>query len=413
MSTLPLPFGAGPDAAAWTVSDLNRYVRQALEADYRLQDVRVRGEVSGFKAYPSGHWYFSLKDGAAQVDCVMWRSRAERQRYAPHDGDAVEASGAVTLYEARGKYQLDVSALQPQGAGLLYQEFVRLKDRLEREGLFDAGRKRPLPERPGRIGLVTSAAGAALRDILNILRRRHPLAAVLLAPTPVQGPDAPPKIVGALRQLAALPAGARPDVVIVARGGGALEDLWAFNDEAVARAIAAMPMPVVSGVGHETDFTIADFVADLRAPTPSAAAELVTRISVADLRAEVDALSGRSAAALTASLAAGRARLARGVTGLRAVSPEAQLRLARHRLAELGGRTRRAIGHTLALAREREGRLTRALQAVSPLAVLGRGYALVRRPSGAVIRRAVEVAAGEALKVRVSEGEFNVRVEDV
>jgi exodeoxyribonuclease VII large subunit len=287
MTTLPLPFEAAPSAAVWTVSDLNRYVRQALEADYHLQDVRVRGEISGFKAYPSGHWYFSLKDGAAQVECVMWRSRAERQRSLPRDGDAVEAAGSVTLYEARGKYQLDVSALQPQGAGALYLEFARLKERLQHEGLFDPGRKRPLPERPRRIGLVTSPAGAALRDILNILRRRCPLVEVVLAPTPVQGPDAEPGIVAALRQLAELPAALRPDVVILARGGGALEDLWAFNAEAVARTIAAAPVPIVSGVGHETDFTIADFVADVRAPTPSAAAELVTAITVDDLRANI------------------------------------------------------------------------------------------------------------------------------
>jgi exodeoxyribonuclease VII large subunit len=307
---------------------------------------------------------------------------------------------------------LDVSALQPQGAGALYLEFARLKERLQHEGLFDPGRKRPLPERPRRIGLVTSPAGAALRDILNILRRRCPLVEVVLAPTPVQGPDAEPGIVAALRQLAELPAALRPDVVILARGGGALEDLWAFNAEAVARALAAMPVPVISGVGHETDFTIADFVADLRAPTPSAAAELATRVSLADLRLMVDALSGRAAAALAAGLAGRRTRLEGALAGLRTGSPGAQLRLARQRLAELAGRSRRALRHSLALARERQARLAQALNAISPLAVLGRGYAIVRRRSGAVIRRAVEAVPGEELNVRVGEGEFQVRVEE-
>ncbi len=408
--TLPLPFAASPEPETWTVSDLNRYVRQSLELDYRLQALRVRGEVSGFKAYPSGHWYFSLKDSGAQVDCVMWRPRAERQRFIPRDGEAVEALGSVTLYEARGKYQLDVTSLQPQGEGLLYREFVRLKARLEAEGLFDPARKRALPARPGRIGLVTSPAGAALRDLLNVLRRRYPLAEVILAPTPVQGPEAPAGLVAALRALAALPEAARPDVVIVARGGGALEDLWAFNDEAVARAIVAMPQPVVSGVGHETDFTIADFVADLRAPTPSAAAELVTRISLADLRGSLDDLTERAGAALAAAVETRRAALERAQARLRAASPSTQLALGRQRIGDLRARAGRALRHRLALARERQAGLAQALQAVSPLAVLGRGYAIVRRPDGRVIRRAAEVQTGEPLTVRVGEGEFDVAV---
>lgn len=411
MRTLPLPFEAAGGSAAWTVSDLNRYVRQALEADYRLQGVRVRGEISSFKAHASGHWYFTLKDGAAQVDCVVWRSRAERQPFRPREGEAVEVLGQITLYEARGKYQLDVTRLEPHGQGALYLEFALLKERLEREGLFAAERKRALPPRPQRIGLVTSPGGAALRDMLNILRRRYPLAEVLLAPTPVQGPEAPAGVVTALRLLAALPAAAQPEVVIVARGGGALEDLWAFNDEAVVRAIAAQPMPVVSGVGHETDFTLADFAADLRAPTPSAAAELVTAVSVRDLRAQVDDGLARAAAAVEDRLAQRRARLAPAALRLRAASPTAQLQLARQRLRYLAERQARALPALVARARERHRRLAQALNAVSPLAVLGRGYAIVRRPAGAVVRAAAEVAPGDALQVRVSAGEFLVKVE--
>lgn len=404
--TLPL-FGRaefGPET--WTVTDLNRYVRQQLEADFRLQEVRVRGEVSGFRPYPSGHWYFSLKDANAQVNCVMWRSRVNQQRYTPRDGDAVEVIGAVTMYEARGQYQLDVTSLQPQGEGALYREFVQLKARLEAEGLFDSARKRPLPARPRRIGLVTSPAGAALRDMLNILRRRLPLAEVILAPTLVQGPEAPAQIVAALQALAQL----APDVIVLARGGGSLEDLWAFNDERVARALAAMPVPTISGVGHETDFTIADFVADVRAPTPSAAAELVSAVSLDDLRAQVDAAFDRLTLALSEMLSAQRATLNEQRAHLRRLSPVLQLRLARQRAFELQARAAVAVRHQLDLARERYSRLVRTLGAVSPEAVLQRGYAIVRTSRGVIVRSVKDAQAGEALTVRVSDGEFGVEV---
>lgn len=404
--TLPL-FGRaefGPET--WTVTDLNRYVRQQLEADFRLQEVRVRGEVSGFRPYPSGHWYFSLKDANAQVNCVMWRSRVNQQRYTPRDGDAVEVIGAVTLYEARGQYQLDVTSLQPQGEGALYREFVQLKARLEAEGLFDSARKRPLPARPRRIGLVTSPAGAALRDMLNILRRRLPLAEVILAPTLVQGPEAPAQIVAALQALAQL----APDVIVLARGGGSLEDLWAFNDERVARALAAMPVPTISGVGHETDFTIADFVADVRAPTPSAAAELVSAVSVDDLRAQVDAAFDRLTLALSEMLSARRAALNEQRAHLRRLSPVLQLRLARQRAFELQARAAVAVRHHLDLARERHNQLVRTLGAVSPVAVLQRGYAIVRTSRGVIVRSVKDAQPGEALTVRVSDGEFGVEV---
>src|SRR3990172_4997204 len=307
-------------AEAWSVSELNRYVRQSLEKDFRLQGVRVTGEVSGFRAYPSGHWYFTLKDEAAQVSCVLWRNRAEKLGFTPRDGDAVEAQGNVTLYETRGQYQLDVAWLERAGEGELSREFVRLKARLEAEGLFAPERKRPLPEWPRTIGLVTSPAGAALRDLLNVIRRRFPMAEVLLSPTPVQGDDAPPQIVAALHALA----DARPDVIIVARGGGSLEDLWAFNDERVARAMAALPVPVVSGVGHETDFTIADFVADVRAPTPSAAAELVTP-SRDQLRNQVNTLAAQMAGALSSAIRDKRLSLREQSAQLKALSPQAPL----------------------------------------------------------------------------------------
>ena len=394
-------------ADAWSVSELNRYVRQSLEKDFRLQGVRVTGEVSGFRAYPSGHWYFTLKDEAAQVSCVLWRNRAEKLGFTPRDGDAVEAQGSVTLYETRGQYQLDVAWLQRAGEGELYREFTRLKARLEAEGLFAPERKRPLPAWPRTIGLVTSPAGAALRDMLNVIRRRFPMAEVLLSPTPVQGDDAPPQIVAALHALA----GARPDVIIVARGGGSLEDLWAFNDERVARAMAALPVPVVSGVGHETDFTIADFVADVRAPTPSAAAELVTP-SRDQLRNQVNALAAQMAGALSSAMRDKRLSLREQSAQLKALSPQARLANARQRADDLLARAAVAMTHRLALERERWNGLAQALNGVSPLAVLRRGYAVVSHPDGKVVRKASEVKSGDPLRVRVSEGEFGVEVQD-
>ena len=389
----------------WSVTDLNRYVRQSLEADYRLQNVTVAGEISGFKAYPSGHWYFTLKDAGAQVNCVLWRARAARQAFTPRDGDAVRATGHITLYEQRGQFQFDIASLERDGQGDLYRQFEQLKARLKSEGLFDRP-KRDLPRFPRVIGLVTSPAGAALRDMLNILRRRLPLARVILSPTPVQGADAPPQIIEALKRVIQYD----PDVVIVARGGGSLEDLWCFNDEGLARAMAALPVPTVSGVGHEIDFTIADFVADLRAPTPSAAAELITAISLDDLRAGVDAFSAQLTDTLSQTVQSKRWALAERQARLLGLSPRAQLAHVRQHLADTMTRSDRALRHRLQLEVERLNGLRQALNDVSPLAVLGRGYALVTQADGRLVRRASEVQAGEALRVRVSQGEFGVEV---
>lgn len=389
----------------WSVTDLNRYVRQSLESDYRLKNVTVAGEISGFKAYPSGHWYFTLKDAGAQVNCVLWRTRAARQAFTPRDGDAVTATGHITLYEQRGQFQFDVATLERAGQGDLFREFEQLKARLRAEGLFDRP-KRDLPRLPRVIGLVTSSAGAALRDMLNILRRRLPLARVLLSPTPVQGAEAPPQIIEALNRLVPY----TPDVVIIGRGGGSLEDLWCFNDEGVARAIAACPIPIISGVGHEIDFTIADFVADVRAPTPSAAAELITAISVDDLRAGVDAYAAQLAEALGQSVQARRWALAERQARLLGLSPRLQLVQAQQRLDHVVARSRHVLKHQLQLERERLNGLIQTLNTISPLAVLSRGYALVTQADGTVVRRAADVQAGERLQVRVSDGEFETEV---
>ena len=268
----------------WTVTTLTSHLRQLLESDASLQAVWVQGELSNLARPASGHIYFTLKDSGASLRCVMWRREAARLGLALQDGMAVDVHGSISLYEAGGQYQLYADALHPLGEGALFQEFLRLKAALEAEGLFDAERKRTIPEFPRRIGIVTSPTGAALRDMLNTLRRRLPLAEVILAATPVQGDEAPGGIVSAIRALNRF---GRPDVILLARGGGSIEDLWAFNDERVVRAIVESAAPLITGVGHETDFTLADFAADLRAPTPTAAAELATPLAVLDLKASL------------------------------------------------------------------------------------------------------------------------------
>ena len=265
MSQIPLFSHQIP--VSWSVTDLTRYLRELLESDELLQDVWVQGEVSNLSRPASGHLYLTLKDDSASLRCVMWRNAVLRQGFVPRDGDAIQVHGAISIYEAGGQYQLYADIFRPAGEGALFQEFLRLKALLETEGLFDPQRKRPIPSRPRCIGIVTSPTGAALQDMLNTLKRRYPLVEVVLAPTPVQGDAAPLGIITALHDVVRV---ANPDVIILARGGGSIEDLWAFNDERVARAIAASPVPVITGVGHETDFTIADFVSDLRAPTPTA-----------------------------------------------------------------------------------------------------------------------------------------------
>jgi exodeoxyribonuclease VII large subunit len=252
---------------ARSVSDVTRYLRDLFDSDDILRDVWVQGEISNFTRAASGHIYMTLKDAGAALRCVIWRTTAQRLQVAMQNGLAVEAHGAISIYERDGAYQLYIDALRPAGEGLLYQEFLRLKARLEAEGLFDEARKRPIPTFPRRIGLVTSPTGAALQDMLNTLRHRYPLAEVILAPSAVQGLEAPAELV---RAIGALNRGTPPDVIILARGGGSLEDLWAFNDESVVRAVASSQAPIITGVGHETDFTLADFAADLRAPTPPA-----------------------------------------------------------------------------------------------------------------------------------------------
>ena len=388
----------------YSISAITAYLKKRLEADLTLKDLWLEGEISNWRRAPSGHVYFTLKDSEASIRCVMWRSTLPRLSHLPAgDGEAVRAHGYISIYEPSGQYQLYVDELEPVGLGALNAQFERLKARLAQEGLFDEARKRPLPSFPRRIGLVTSPVGAALRDILNVLRRRYPLAEVILSPTVVQGEDAPPKIIGALQALSRVK---DVDIIMLARGGGSLEDLWAFNDEQVARTVAGSPIPVVCGVGHETDFTIADFVADLRAPTPSAAAELVAPDKdelARRLSAYVAQLAFTAGEAITQ-----RRRMLTGETrALRQLSPQTWIDRRRQRVDDLSHVAQTAIAHRLALGSEQLNGLVSRLSALDPKATLARGYAIVRhKEDDRVVSQVAQVAPGDRLSVRVSDGEF-------
>ncbi len=304
-----------------SVSELTQYVRQLLEADEVLQDIWIRGEISNFSQPRSGHLYFTLKDEQSSIRCVMWKGPALRLRFDIQDGMLVEAHGSMSMYEVSGQVQLYIDSMRPAGEGALYLEFLRLRAKLEAAGLFDAEHKRPIPSLPKVIGVVTSATGAAFQDILNTLSRRMPLAQIILAPTPVQGIEAPDGIVKALTSLNEQ---ANPDVIIMGRGGGSIEDLWAFNSEEVANAIYNSEAPVISGVGHETDFTIADFVADLRAPTPTAAAEMASPITIGELTSELGMLSETLSDLVKTCLSISRQDLMVLTERMKRLSPQAQ-----------------------------------------------------------------------------------------
>jgi len=397
----------------YTVSQITGHIRRLIEGEPALNDVWLEGEVSNFNRAASGHCYFTLKDAGSQIGCVMWRNVAQSQNYLPASGDLTLAHGRVGVYEKGGRYQFYVNKMRPAGVGDLYRQYEALKARLEDEGLFAPERKRPLPRFPRRIGVVTSPIAAALRDILNVLGRRYPLVEVLISPTLVQGDAAPPQIVSAVESLnhvEGLDARDGVDVIIVSRGGGSLEDLWAFNDERVARAIAASRIPVICGVGHETDFSLADFAADVRAPTPSAAAELVVP-DLAELSSRIGALSASLAATMQRTIEEHRLVLSEQVLALKHLSPAVQLAQSRQRVDDLLERAGAAAHHSLTLRRERLEGLTGQLTSISPLGTLERGYSIVRRrETGDVISSVAQVASGDALDVRVADGELEATV---
>ncbi len=390
-----------------SVSQLTGYLRSLLESDDILQDVWVSGELSNVGKPSSGHLYFTLKDSDAAVRCVMWRNAAARLNFAPDEGLAVEVHGGMGLYDVSGQVQLYVDTMRPAGEGALFQEYLRLKAKLEVEGLFDPEIKRPLPTLPRTIGIVTSPTGAALQDMLNTLRRRFPIAEVILSPTPVQGTNAPHGIIAALERLNRE---IHPDVILIGRGGGSIEDLWAFNDEAVVRAVRASASPVISGIGHETDFTLTDFAADRRAPTPTAAAEIATPDKL-ELLAVVIELATRHTTVFRENLTDLRWELGQLQSTLSRSSPKYAINTYRQRLDEINLRLNHAIQTTLENKHLRLENLQRSLKSLNPQAVLNRGYAVVtREEDGSTVKRSGQVQLDEQLHIQVSEGSLKARV---
>ncbi len=400
----PTP-GTTENPPALSVSELARLLRDTVRGNPLLSRVLVRGETSNVQRAATGIVYFTLRDEGAQIASVLFRSVAESLPFDVEDGMAVLATGDVDLYARRGEIQLVVQTIAPEGVGLFWATFQKTRKTLEAAGLFAAARKRPLPTFPKRVGLVTSEHGAAVHDLVTILRRRWPLAEVVLAPSLVQGAEAPASLRRALEDVQS-----RVDVVIVARGGGSLEDLWCFNDEALARAIAACPVPVVSAVGHETDVTIADFVADVRAPTPSAAAELVSP-SLEELRDQIRSLGRTAVDTMRDVLRQGHRNLALAGSRLSPQSLQQDVQEQGEALQRLGRGLRDSLVRGLRSASERLDALQGRLDAVSPLGTLRRGYAIVERDHGQVVTRAASVKASESLVVRLQDGRLHVHVD--
>jgi len=410
----------------FTVGELTRQIRSTLETKFRA--VWVQGEISNYKLHPSGHQYFTLKDQRAQIACVIWRDTMASPRQPIVDGSQVQVYGTVTVFEARGQYQLNVQILQLRGVGLLQVKFEALKRKLEAEGLFAPGRKRPLPKFPRRIGIVTSPSGAAIRDMLNVLRRRAPWLEILIDPVRVQGTGAAQEIAVAIRELGQSTEAFAPlDLIVVTRGGGSIEDLWEFNEEVVARAIFNSGVPVVSAVGHEIDFTICDFVADLRAPTPSAAAELIVP-DIIDLQRRIDSCARALGRQLMNRLRDAQQRLDHAretlqrclghkiesykrsllhiTRALQACSPARELMMRRNRFADLQWRLVACPPRLLENARHRFQRIEGILRVLGPDATLRRGYSITMNERGKIIRTITAVRPKMKIRTRVSDGEF-------
>jgi len=414
----------------FTVGELTRQIRSTLETKFRA--VWVQGEISNYKLHPSGHQYFTLKDQRAQIACVIWRDTMASPRQPIVDGSQVQVYGTVTVFEARGQYQLNVQILQLRGVGLLQVKFEALKRKLEAEGLFAPGRKRPLPKFPRRIGIVTSPSGAAIRDMLNVLRRRAPWLQILIDPVRVQGTGAAQEIAVAISELGQSTEAFAPlDLIVVTRGGGSIEDLWEFNEEVVARAIFNSGVPVVSAVGHEIDFTICDFVADLRAPTPSAAAELIvpdifdlqrrldgcTRAllrqllsRVRDAQQRLDHTRETFQRCLAHKIDSYKSNLAHITRALQARSPGRELMMRRNRFADLHRRLVASPARLLENARHRFSRIEGILRVLGPDATLRRGYSITMNERGKIIRTIAGARPKMKIRTRVSDGEFTSEI---
>lgn len=395
--------------SVFSVTQVSRYLKELLDTDEILQDVWVRGEISGCRTYSSGHCYFTLKDAEAQLPCVFFKNaRLRSSARELRDGMAIAANGHISLYERDGKMQLYVEHVELIGEGALFLRLEQLKTRLAAEGLFDTSRKRPLPERPSVIGIVTSPEGAALRDMLRVLRTRFPLAHVILSPSLVQGAEAPAAIAKALDLLNAH---GEAEVVILGRGGGSIEDLWAFNEEVVARAIARSRIPVISGVGHETDFTIADLVADYRASTPTAAAAAAVP-DIAEWREELLAFEEELTLSIEAYLDDRREQLGRTRRDLLRLDPQYQLERLQQRLDDTSALLQARMQHILSLRSERLRGVALRLHSLSPLLTIARGYAVVRRDGDqAVVTSTQQVRPGDELSIQVTDGHIHATVD--
>lgn len=397
------------EQTAVSVTELNNRIRDLLDSDPFFGNVCVRGELSNYKVYPSGHHYFTLKDAESSLRCVMFKNAASRLRFRPESGMGITVWGRVAVYPRDGAYQLYCTDMMPEGAGDLQIAFEQLKAKLNAEGLFDAAHKKPLPRFPERIAVITSSAGAAVHDIIRVLGKRWPAAEVVLLPVRVQGAEAPPEIAGAIRYANKY---AVADLIIAGRGGGSMEDLWAFNDERVARAIYGSEIPVISAVGHEPDVTISDYVADLRAATPSNAAELAVP-DASELREALLSADIRLSQAVRKLLESRRANLDELASRRVMRSPTGFIDQRRLELDGIRLRLASASGSLLAEKRSGFIRLAAKLDALSPLKVLGRGYAIASGESGEIIRDAGQVAPGERLRLRLQRGGLTCRVEDI
>lgn len=392
----------------FSVTEVNQYIKQVIDSVPLLEGLLIRGELSNYKVYPSGHHYFTLKDGESAIRCVMFRGSAGRLRFRSENGMRVIAAGRISVYPRDGAYQLYCTSLSADGIGDLYVAFEQLKEQLDREGLFDPAHKKPLPLYPQRIAIITSSAGAAVHDMIRILRRRYPIAKVLLLPVRVQGVEAPPEIVGAIRyanrwQLA--------DVLIVGRGGGSIEDLWAFNDERVARAIYASDIPVISAVGHEPDVTISDFVADRRASTPSNAAEIAVP-DQEELRNRLDSVRQAMAQAVRKTLEKADGQW-RALAAKRVLTdPMAFIDDRRMQLDSVQQRLGLTAHRQMSARQQQFAALAASLDALSPLKVLSRGYAMAQAADGAVLRTSRQVKEGDRIRVRLGQGALACTVDE-
>lgn len=390
-----------------TVSELTKMIKASLEQP-QFHNIAVEGEISNFKHHTSGHMYFTLRDETSRIKAVMFRSRNARLTFVPQDGDTVIVIGSLGVYEPNGEYQIYVDQMLPQGVGALHMQFEALKQKLAQEGLFAAERKRKLPFLPRKIGIITSPTGAAVRDCISVIRRRYPAMDILVIPAIVQGEAGPPSIIAALE----LAAGRSDlDVIILARGGGSIEELWSFNDENVARAIAACPIPVVSGVGHETDFTIADFAADLRAPTPSAAAELAVP-DYRDLAQMVDQYMKQLIMTVEKTLHEKRQAVAYLTERRVFLRPEERIQREQQRIDELISTISRIMAHRFSITKQALENLAGKLDSLSPLAVLARGYAVCQKMDQSVVTDTRQVSCGEWVTVRLKSGSLLCQVEE-